>query len=101
MARERLKDKEVPKVAEKILNTHKAQKIDVKKNGTETFRGETTLYRPDGKKFKVMDLRGKKLKADHLLYKRGMKFEVKAGTLWEEIPAMLKTEINWKENWFE
>lgn len=93
---------EVKNIAEKIMNNHKAQAVSYKKGQKEgTFEGEKTLYRPDGKKIKVLNFSGKKTKALRLLYKKNVEFRVEKGTLWEDIPYNLKNELNWEDSHFQ
>ncbi len=95
-------NEEIKKKVSNIINKHKAEAISVKKgNPKEIYEGEKTLYRPDGKRFKVVNFAGKKTKADRILHIRGLERKVEKGTLWEDIPVDLKKLINWQESNFE
>jgi hypothetical protein len=93
-----MEKEKIKKTVDIIMNKHKADSISVSKANPKGINtGEKTLYRPDGKRFKVLNFAGKKTKVTRILHKMG---KVEKGTLWEDIPLDLKNGLNWNESHF-
>ncbi|WP_428046735.1 hypothetical protein [Candidatus Avelusimicrobium fimicolum] len=74
---------------EAVLNNHTADVI-VDKNDKQQRAANVSFERADGLIIKVKDYAGRVLSRDKSIYKSGKMHTVKAGTVWEDIPAQFK-----------
>ena len=76
---------------EAVLNNHTADVITDRNDVSKQYRAANVSFkRADGLIIKVKDYAGRVLSRDKSIYKSGKMHTVKAGTVWEDIPAQFK-----------